>query len=220
MSLDAMTWAFKQDLPCAQKFVLVALADHANVSGKCWPSQKLLAQKCGLTRPGVNRILRDLDASGHVTKSTRKREDGANSSCNYQLNMEPTEADRVVTQPDTPPVEGDDNIEPLDINPQLTTPPKGVPPRGTRLSEDWQPDNDGLNYATERGLDILETLTDFRLYWLARAGAGATKTDWGLTWMSWCRKQQKWDMEGKRDAPTSNFDRFVAANADTLAGPD
>lgn len=87
MSIRAMVWAFEQELPCATKFVLVALADAADQDGKCWPSQAAIAKKCGLSRQHVNNIIGDLEVKGFVSHSNRRRDDGAVSSCEYSLNI-------------------------------------------------------------------------------------------------------------------------------------
>lgn len=89
MSGHALGWAFAQDLPCAHKFVLVALADNAGHDGTCWPSQRNIAEKCGLSRQRVNEILGDLELSGHLTISGRQRKNGADSSCFYTLATHP-----------------------------------------------------------------------------------------------------------------------------------
>lgn len=48
-----MTTAWEIECPCAQKVVLVALADHANSAGECWPGLSRLEKRCGLSRQGV-----------------------------------------------------------------------------------------------------------------------------------------------------------------------
>ncbi len=66
---------------------------------------------------------------------------------------------------------------------------KGKANRATRLNEDWRPDAEGWQYATDQGLDEQTTKREFEKfqnYWLSRSGSGATKTDWGRTWRNWC----------------------------------
>lgn len=71
---------------------------------------------------------------------------------------------------------------------------KGV--RGTRLPDDWQPDADDCVYAIDRGLDPQAVAIDFRGYWHARAGPGALKVKWKLTWERWCRTEKKGNGNG------------------------
>jgi hypothetical protein len=37
----------------------------------------------------------------------------------------------------------------------------------------------------------METFHKFRDYWIAKAGAGARKTDWLATWRNWCRREDE-----------------------------
>jgi hypothetical protein len=62
------------------------------------------------------------------------------------------------------------------------------PRRGARLSNDWQLADQGLVYATKRGLtpgQITIEVERFRNYWTAKSGTGATKLDWDATWRNW-----------------------------------
>lgn len=72
------------------------------------------------------------------------------------------------------------------------TPPVDPPRRnrGTRLPDNWQPNAEERAFAVERGLDLQETAEQFRGYWLSKAGANATKLDWHLTWLNWCRNER------------------------------
>jgi hypothetical protein len=59
--------------------------------------------------------------------------------------------------------------------------------RATRLSENWQPTNNDLSFARERGLDgpaLADEILKFRNYWTAKS-QDATKLDWGATWRNW-----------------------------------
>jgi len=76
MSLKLLSWAFEQDLPCAEKIVLLALADMADMDGKCWPSQAHLAKRCGIARETVNRQVRMLVNAGLVRLEQRANEHG------------------------------------------------------------------------------------------------------------------------------------------------
>ena len=95
--------------------------------------------------------------------------------------------------------------------------------RGTRLPNDWQPDADDCAYAIDHGLEPKTIATDFRDYWHARAGSGAVKVDWKLTWQRWCRTEKKGNGNGKsrqgrheRHSIRAAFDRLDQI----LDGPD
>jgi DnaT-like ssDNA binding protein len=62
--------------------------------------------------------------------------------------------------------------------------------RSVRLSNDWEPSDDGLEYARKQGLDeeeIERALADFRDYWCALGGPKGCKLDWAATWRRWTR---------------------------------
>ena len=72
---------------------------------------------------------------------------------------------------------------------------------GTRLAEDWRPDAEARLFATALGLDAEATAADFRRYWCARAGAGARKMSWSLTWQSWCTREARERAERRGGRP-------------------
>ena len=61
MSLDAMTWAWRQPVRGTQKLVLLALADHADAAWEAWPAIKSLAERCGVTPRAVRDAIRALE---------------------------------------------------------------------------------------------------------------------------------------------------------------
>ena len=74
MSLDLMSWAFKQPVDPGAKLVLLALADHANgQTGLCIPGQKLLAEQCSMSVRTVQRHLITLEDGGYVRREARMR---------------------------------------------------------------------------------------------------------------------------------------------------
>ena len=78
---------------------------------------------------------------------------------------------------DLPPTGGDDR-------PAKPDPPKPKRSRGTRLPEDWRPDDRDLTVAREEGLtpeEIHRAATEFRNYWCSRS-RDAAKLDWHRTW--------------------------------------
>ncbi|WP_245285814.1 hypothetical protein [Bartonella bacilliformis] len=59
--------------------------------------------------------------------------------------------------------------------------------RGCRLPENYEPDREAavtLGLPPER---VALEIAKFRDYWLAKAGAHATKVDWYRTWRNWVR---------------------------------
>lgn len=64
MSREAYRWAWAQELPATAKLVLLALAEHADPQGVCWPGQSRLAGMCGLSVRHLRRVCRELADRG------------------------------------------------------------------------------------------------------------------------------------------------------------
>ena len=80
-----MAWAFDQTTLPMLKFVLVALADHADDEGVCWPGLLGLARKTSLTRRTLLRHLNTLKRLGLVKVEPRYDRDGRQRSNLYRL---------------------------------------------------------------------------------------------------------------------------------------
>lgn len=85
MSVKALTWAFDQPISATDKVVLLALADHANDLGECWPSVSLLMQRACVGERTVQRALQSLEESGFIVRERRRRENGSDTSNLYRL---------------------------------------------------------------------------------------------------------------------------------------
>lgn len=135
--------------------------------------------------------------SRNRSENVRKR--WAKKSDNNELvdtNVIPARARQPQSQPQ-------ETLSPsLPLEPKLTPQASPVPPkggngktehRGTRLSEDWEPGDDGIEYARNLGLSdetINECFHAFMRYWLAKAGAAGRKVRWDLTWHTWVRNER------------------------------
>lgn len=85
MSVEAMTWAWKQSIPNHMKIVLLALADHANSDGLCWPGQDGIAEKCSVKPRALRDSLSRLEAEGLIQRRKRRGAQGEYLSDSYQL---------------------------------------------------------------------------------------------------------------------------------------
>lgn len=83
--LAAFTWAGKQNLPCAQKFVLMTMADMCGMEFTCHPSYAYLARQCGLSRQHVIRVISELEKAGFIAVRQRTSEDGSFRSSEYHI---------------------------------------------------------------------------------------------------------------------------------------
>lgn len=94
----------------------------------------------------------------------------------------------------------------LDLDP----PPAGEnrrPLRGMRLPIGWKPNPAQILYARQVGCpDPDATAQNFYEYWGAKSGKDATKTDWNLTWQTWCRRERQWQPKASQK-PTETFDQ-------------
>lgn len=93
MSLRRILKALDLDLTTSEKMILVLLSDNANdETGECWPSQKYLANRAGMSRQNVNLIINKLREKGHISFEQRKGENGQRSNMYRILTLsnEPT----------------------------------------------------------------------------------------------------------------------------------
>ena len=59
-------------IPTGQKMVLLALCDHANDDGACYPSQGKIAQKCSMSLRAIVRHIKWLENHGILVKERRQ----------------------------------------------------------------------------------------------------------------------------------------------------
>lgn len=81
MSVQAISWALtvKTGSPSA-KVVLLAIANYADASGVCWPSQELIADQTEQSIDSVQRRIKELEDLGLLVRKPRRR-----ASTVYQL---------------------------------------------------------------------------------------------------------------------------------------
>lgn len=83
-----MNWAWSQTLEPTPKLILMALADIADDTGRCWPKLQTLAKKCSVSTRTVQRWIRVFEKSGLLTVWRRYNEaDQRQMSNEYMLHM-------------------------------------------------------------------------------------------------------------------------------------
>ena len=89
MSVQALAWAWEQETgsPTA-KAVLLALADHADQDGICWPGIERIARKTELSRRTVIRQLTALADDAFLEVSPRSDKDGKQTSNLYRIALD------------------------------------------------------------------------------------------------------------------------------------
>jgi hypothetical protein len=86
VSIEALSWAWKQDVPTpSTKLVLLALADHTNPDGYCWPSMIRIAGMSGISQRQVSTNITKLVDLGLVVKADRRRAGGQYRGWTYYL---------------------------------------------------------------------------------------------------------------------------------------
>lgn len=114
------------------------------------------------------------------------------------------------------------------IPPEKTTSstPKGAETsRGTRLADQWRPDDLGMAYAAQQlgpNVDPERELDRFRDYWRSIPGAKARKLDWPGTWRNWVRNAADKLPRKAHERPNhdAKFEARQANHARALAGAD
>ncbi len=100
MSVHAAKWAWSQDCPSpTAKLVLMALADHANADGECWPTMKTVAELAGVSQRSVHNHVKALETAGLVERVERRMHGGQFRGWTFRLAMS--------TSGSQLPVEGD-----------------------------------------------------------------------------------------------------------------
>ncbi len=90
IKLMSLVWELSttnSELNRDDKFLLIALADHANDDGECYPSLSKIQKKCFFSRQGLINSINKIIKVGYVSKNKRARENGGNSSNLYQIHQ-------------------------------------------------------------------------------------------------------------------------------------
>ncbi|HEV7458885.1 MAG TPA: helix-turn-helix domain-containing protein [Roseococcus sp.] len=238
MSIQAIAWAWAIRTTPTRKLVLLALADHADQNGECYPSLARIAAHTGLSERGIRIALREMEADGTI----ETKHGGGNRASVYRLPVDGEHSARRHRQ-DVPP-SGRQPRHDMPPSPGHDMPPTGAPRAGEggttcRSPGHHVPPNRHRTISNRHGTkrEARETrapapepsphrghrlpedwrpgpgappgdLEAFRDYWRAVPGAKGLKLDWDATWRTWQRR------EAQRQRPTHRDDasaRRVAA---------
>jgi helix-turn-helix protein len=113
MSHAATKWAFSfVGIKCHAKMVLLHLADHHNPDYGCFPSQKTLAEKCGMTERSVRDQIKYLCEIGLIVRSKRFNSWGVRTSDDYALNFSKMTLEETDSAPELRPEPESEGPEP------------------------------------------------------------------------------------------------------------
>lgn len=87
MSIAALNWAWRQELPPMEKLALVAIADFADGTGSCFPGQGRLVYMTGMSQATLKRAIAAMEAAGLLSRERRTDKRGHRTSDRYQLHM-------------------------------------------------------------------------------------------------------------------------------------
>ena len=195
MSIEAVSWALKQDLAPSEKLVLVSLADHHNRgTGLCIPSQSSIGEQTCMSVRTVQRHLKSLEAKGLITRAARFRPEGrGRTSDSYILqgdNLTPSSVQGDKTRR-TKATNQDDQHDTVVVPVTGREPEENHKPRKTSMTEDWQPDSTNLERIKAKHplLDVQTELDNFRDHYI---GKGERRADWNASLRTWMRNAEKW----------------------------
>ncbi len=87
MSIKLMTKAWEMDLPQGKKLLLLALCDHANDDGICYPSQEKLMKKCGIGQTTLTNHIKWFEQVG-ILKRERRQKGRSRKSDLYEIDLD------------------------------------------------------------------------------------------------------------------------------------
>ncbi len=203
----------------AERFVLLALADHANDQGECWPAVSSLAKKTCMSVRGVQTVLRRLQVDGWLSIEVG----GGRKNCNIyriktpQLTTQTPQQLHPLSDEETPQLTTE-TPQLTTQTPQLTTlnpagaapepsrtiiepsrepsrePPLDPPERKRRavqLPDDWTPNDRNIEDAFQRKFSGQEIDHEADQFRNHHIAKGSRFVDWDAAWRTWLGNARK-----------------------------
>jgi DNA-binding transcriptional ArsR family regulator len=206
MSVQAMTWAFEQQVTPHAKLVLLALANRANhETGVCHPGQELIARECSMSGRTVRRHLKHLEDEGFITRRARMLPDGrGRTSDEYRLSFYQPDRLSERSGPTGQKVQTNrtKSADQPDSSVLVTVrePKENRKLRTSCMSDDWEPEPQNLQRLIEKHptADVKGEVENFRDYWISK---GERRADWNASFRTWIRNSVKFQQQNRK--PTS-----------------
>lgn len=233
MSRAARDWAWDcRGLTPAQRLVLLALAEHADEAGGCWPSLSRLAARAEVDRRTVTRCLAALEARGliHRARSRPQR-----TLYRLAVGASPTQAparDEETAWGSEPMPLDDGRAIALDLlDPTVRNPRTGgvtllergqqTPKRRSDparpIPPDWGPGARVLSWAAKQGIArdwVQDQVEEFVAYW---SDTGSHRTSWDATFIQRLQTLQARTTQRPPHEPTGRLaDKDYARGATPL----
>jgi hypothetical protein len=87
MSIKLITKAWETNFKGNDLLVLLSLADNSSDEGYCFPSWNSIMKKTKVSKATLSYILKSFEHFGILERNLRKREDGSNTSNQYNINI-------------------------------------------------------------------------------------------------------------------------------------
>ena len=201
MSISLMALAWKADMPSGRKLVLLALCDHANAQGECYPSVEAIARKCSMGQRTVQQHIGALEIAAILVRCFRK-----GRSTVYRLDPRNFCTRAEVAAPQDSTLQCATSVapapQPLHGSPAGSAPISIKEPssnhqvvRGTLLSPTWTLPDAWLQWAVEAhptwtAAHVQFVAEKFHDHWTAIPGQRGIKADWFAAWRNWCRNEK------------------------------
>lgn len=205
MSISFMALAWKVDVPSGRKLVLLALCDHANGQGECYPSVEAIARKCSMGERTVQQHIGELESAGFLVRRFRKGRSTLyrlepRNFCGIAGSAAPQDSALHCAASGTLPLQDlhatHADPAPISINePSMNSSSTHHLVRGTPLSPTWNLPEPWAEWAlqaqpTWTAAHVRFVAEKFRDHWTALPGQRGVKADWLATWRNWCRNEK------------------------------
>ncbi len=230
----SLVWEMEA-LGASEKLVLLALADHANDDGTCYPGNSRLAKRTGMTGRGVQKVIQRLVGAGLLLVDPNAGLGGANV---YRLFLTPEHSSPTPPEHSSPPNDVHPRTtfttppnhvpftpEPRSPKPSLTinepreepplVPPKAARRRKAALPDDWQPSQRNIEDAEAKGFSAEEIKNEAQQFRDHHHAKGTTFADCDAGWRTWLGNARKFGsrMAGKANAPRGRSEHSMASIA-------
>ena len=166
--------------------VMLALANHADDSGHCYPSIARIARLARMKERGVQNVVRRLSDQGYLQVKTG----GGRGGTNVYI---------VVANPAPHAPETSLTI----IEPSIEKKTRAKPSRNTSIPEDAVISEKQIQIAADKGHGIVEAEAQFARFKNQNLANGKTFKNWNAAWTNWLTSPYFKTLTGGRHEPQS-----------------
>lgn len=205
-----------------ERLIMLALADHADDAGRCYPSMQRLQERTGLSERAVQTNVRALTEKGYLRVLVGGGKGNANvyfvsanpaAETPYQMHPA-ADAPQTPQQVRSNPAAGAPEPSGTTIEPSVEAAPRRRRKPEVPIPEGWVPNEKNVEDARKRNLtdaEIRHEASQFRNKHLAK---GSLFRDWDAAWRTWLGNIGKFSgggMAGKAASPGRGPGRSLAS---------